>query len=275
MRKILGFLLVLACMATLVSCRYHESHGETTIAFLTDGALANESLTEEIPAVDAMQKDLSQEIVPVTIEVEKLTDVEIEIRIYNHSPKPVTYGESFYLEQYEDGAWVLIEPLAEHFGFHDIAYEVKPDEETLWSAKYSSLYGTLLNGEYRISKNFLIDGAGPLSIAGGFSISGHEPVDTEIEDCIRKKVESFEEECTLINVWFDSEKSEAEIDSYLKNGRGDKKEVKRENVCVLFSNLKTGQNTWSFESNTIYSDWKWILIRDHEDAEWIVADYGG
>ena len=40
------------------------------------------------------------------------------------------------------------------------------------------------------------------------------------------------------------------------------------------SDLKTSENTWSFEPHTIYTDWNWILVRDNPDSEWVVDDYG-
>lgn len=249
MKKISRLLFILVCTTMLISCRKNEDHMEAVVTS-------------------------SQEAFPITVEVKTVTDREIEIIISNQSPNTVIYGESYGLERY-DGAWLPVDPLAENAGFADISYEVEPYGEVSWSTNQSVLYGTLLNGKYRILKDFLIDGAGPESVAGNFIISDHEPVDADIEACIRKKVESFEEECELINVWFDREKSDAEINSYLRSGGGSQNGVKRENICVLFSNLKTGENTWSFEPNTIYNDWKWVLIRDNEDSEWVVDDYGG
>lgn len=35
-----------------------------------------------------------------------------------------------------------------------------------------------------------------------------------------------------------------------------------------------GDNTWSLEPNTVYTDWNWILIRENETSDWIVDDYG-
>lgn len=104
--------------------------------------------------------------------------------------------------------------------------------------------------------------------------SNRETVSSDIEACIREKMDSFEEDCTLTGLWYDRERSERIIDSYMEYGRGASNGVKRDDVIVILSDLKTGENTWSFEPNAVYTDWNWILIRDGETSEWVVDDYG-
>lgn len=101
-----------------------------------------------------------------------------------------------------------------------------------------------------------------------------ETVSADIEACIREKVATFEEECELLELWYDKEKSEQIIDSYMKSDRASANKVKRENIIVIMSDLKTGENTWSFEPNAVYTDWNWILVRENQDSEWTVDDYG-
>lgn len=108
----------------------------------------------------------------------------------------------------------------------------------------------------------------------GLAIAQREPVSADVERCIREEFATFDQECELIDLWYDKEKSDQVIDSYMKYGKGSVDEVKRENIIVIMSDIKTGENTWSFESNTIYTDWNWILIRDNQDSEWVVEDYG-
>lgn len=84
----------------------------------------------------------------------------------------------------------------------------------------------------------------------------------------------MEEDCELTALWYDKKRSEEIIDSYMKYGRGSINGVKRENVTAVLSDLKTGPNTWSFEPNAVYTDWKWILIRDSADSQWVLDDYG-
>lgn len=108
----------------------------------------------------------------------------------------------------------------------------------------------------------------------GSAASNRETVSSDIEACIREKMDTFEEDCALNDLWYDRERSEKIIDSYMEYGRGASNGVKRENVIVILSDLKTGENTWSFEPNSVYTDWIWILIRDGEASEWVVDDYG-
>ena len=60
----------------------------------------------------------------------------------------------------------------------------------------------------------------------------------------------------------------------MEYGCGASNGVKRDDVIVILSDLKTGENTWSFEPNAVYTDWNWILIQDGETSEWVVDDYG-
>lgn len=108
----------------------------------------------------------------------------------------------------------------------------------------------------------------------GLAIDKREAVSADIEKCIREKFAAFEEECELMDLWYDKEKSDRIIESYMKYGRGSDNGVKRENIIAIMSDLKTGDNTWSLEPNTVYADWIWILIRDNQDSEWVVDDYG-
>ena len=101
-----------------------------------------------------------------------------------------------------------------------------------------------------------------------------ETVSAEIKAAIEKKMETFEEDCLLTDLWYDEEKCESILDSYMKYGKGSASGVARENVAVVLSDLKTGDNTWSLEPNTVYTDWNWILIRENETSDWIVDDYG-
>ena len=56
----------------------------------------------------------------------------------------------------------------------------------------------------------------------------------EIESAIQNVKSNFSfSEATLTNIWYDEEKSNYLIDSYLENGRGLTNGVKEENVIIL------------------------------------------
>lgn len=99
----------------------------------------------------------------------------------------------------------------------------------------------------------------------------------EIESAIQNVKSNFSfSEATLTNIWYDEEKSNYLIDSYLENGRGLTNGVKEENVIILLSNFDvdgSGDNP-VLNPNTTYSDYQWILIRDSKNNVWKIDDFG-
>lgn len=100
----------------------------------------------------------------------------------------------------------------------------------------------------------------------------------EINDainCVKKKFKDFKG-CNLTKVWYDEKKSNNSIEGYLKNGMGSMNGVKAENVIVLLSNfdIDSSGGDGSLNSNSTYSGWNWILIRDSKTGNWKVDDWG-
>ena len=93
--------------------------------------------------------------------------------------------------------------------------------------------------------------------------------------CIREKFKDFEG-CELIKLWYDEEKSDEFIKGYMSNGNGAVNGVDKENVIVLLSDFYVNPigSDGSFNPDSIYSNWNWILIRDSANDEWIVDDWG-
>lgn len=114
---------------------------------------------------------------------------------------------------------------------------------------------------------FLDNHTGPI-------MAKREPVSADIEKCIRKEFATFEEARELIGLWYDKERSEHEIDMYFEYGNASHNGVKRENIIFIMSDFTTGENAVSMMPNSIYTDWKWILLRDDPDSPWVVADWG-
>jgi len=100
----------------------------------------------------------------------------------------------------------------------------------------------------------------------------------EIEEAInsvKKKFVDFKG-CYLTQLWYDETLSDSFIDEYMASGRGSTNGVKAENVIVLrsaFTVDSTGGDG-SFNPNSTYDDWNWILIRDSKDGSWNVDDWG-
>lgn len=94
-------------------------------------------------------------------------------------------------------------------------------------------------------------------------------------DTILTKFPDFMD-CELTDLWYDEEKSNREIDSYMTSGKGTVNGVKKENVIILFSNFNTGEKSGDdgFNPNSRYTNWNWILIRDDANSPWRVDDWG-
>lgn len=61
--------------------------------------------------------------------------------------------------------------------------------------------------------------------------------------------------CTLKQIWYDEEKSQREAAEWAAQYGADE-------ALVLYSNYETGSNASpSLEPNSLYSDWKWVLVR--------------
>lgn len=82
--------------------------------------------------------------------------------------------------------------------------------------------------------------------------------------------------CTLTKVWYDEEKSNYFTMGYLGTGKGSVNGVKAENVIVLLSNFDVDSlgGDGSFEPNSTYNEWQWVLIRDSKTSDWKIDTWG-
>ena len=99
---------------------------------------------------------------------------------------------------------------------------------------------------------------------------------TSAENAVIKKIEDFKG-CDLVNLYYDEEKSNNAVEDYMSNGsKGSVNGVENNNIIVLFSDFKVDSKggDGSFNPNSTYTDWMWILIRDSETSEWEVDDWG-
>ena len=100
----------------------------------------------------------------------------------------------------------------------------------------------------------------------------------EIEEAInavKKKFADFKG-CALTQLWYDETQSDYFIDGYMAGGHGSFNGVKKENVIVLLCTFTVDSSggDGSFNPNSTYDDWNWILIRDSENDPWRVDDWG-
>lgn len=94
-------------------------------------------------------------------------------------------------------------------------------------------------------------------------------------ECVKEKFKNFQG-CNLTDLWYDEDKSNTLVDDYLKYGLGSENGSTAENVIVLMSNFNVGFSggDGSFEPNSTYADWQWILVRDSKTSKWKVDDWG-
>ena len=93
-------------------------------------------------------------------------------------------------------------------------------------------------------------------------------------DCVKKEFVAFED-CELIRIWYDEERSNFIKESYMTHGRGKILRVTRENVIILFSDFYVGPSAaGSFNLNSTYKNWNWILVREAANSPWRLDDYG-
>ncbi len=94
-------------------------------------------------------------------------------------------------------------------------------------------------------------------------------------DTVLRKFPDFID-CDLTELWYDEEKSNRTIESYMTSGKGSRNNVRKENVIVLFSNFNTGRLSGEdgFSPNSRYENWNWILIRENADSQWKIDDWG-
>jgi hypothetical protein len=99
----------------------------------------------------------------------------------------------------------------------------------------------------------------------------------EIENAIKIVKENFSfPASTLTKIYYDEEKSNFFIKSYLENGRGQKNKVKAEDIIVILTNFDvddSGDNP-VLNANSTYEDYNWILIREDNKSNWEIDDQG-
>ncbi|WP_053075096.1 hypothetical protein [Ornithinibacillus californiensis] len=96
----------------------------------------------------------------------------------------------------------------------------------------------------------------------------------EAVDAVKKKFRSFEG-CELTDLWYSEAESDRYSRDYLTYGKGSD-DMKDENVIVLLSNfiVDASGGDGSFNPNSTYVDWQWILVRDSKSDKWRVDDWG-
>ena len=205
---------------------------------------------------------------------------KLEFEITNNSSQVLTYGSLYTLEEYTDNEWEKVPELIDNYAFDEVLSTINPNESDIIKEDYRWLYGKLdPNREYRIVKEVFFDTDEHFNIATP-AFSGiedkREPVSPDIERAVREELEKFKEngEVELLDLWYNKEDCEKEIDSYITSGRGADNGIKRENVMVVLSDFKTKVTKGDTYLNYMDINFNWILIRNDENSPWKVDDYG-
>lgn len=99
----------------------------------------------------------------------------------------------------------------------------------------------------------------------------------EIKESIKLVKENFDYKgCRLRKINYDEKAANYATSGYLGTGRGSINGVKPENVIILFTEFDVDSRggDGSFNPNTTYDDWQFILIRDNKTDDWKIDDWG-
>lgn len=100
--------------------------------------------------------NMNNEYLKMEINEEKTTNEGITFKLINISNYDLTYGLSYHLEKEENDKWYKVKP-KEEMHFIMVAYNLKKGEEKEENLKWTSYYGKLSKGKYRIVKSFNLE----------------------------------------------------------------------------------------------------------------------
>lgn len=130
MKKVSNLILIGIFCLMLVGC---TSSDEVNI-----GSISNRSVTDDLISLSA--KDGT------------VTKTGITLVMENNTNERYIYGEEHFLEYYNDGVWHELIPLEERF-FVLIGYLLEPGEFIQINKNWTSAYGRLSPGRYRVIKS--------------------------------------------------------------------------------------------------------------------------
>lgn len=100
----------------------------------------------------------------------------------------------------------------------------------------------------------------------------------EINDAVKTIETHFKDfkGCTLTDIWYTEADSTKLVNIYLKYGGGLENGSTLENSIGLKSNFNVDSSggDGSFDPNSTYTDWTWVLIRDNKNSNWKVQESG-
>lgn len=106
------------------------------------------------------------EITNVSAKISNISLTGATITITDTREEKETYTEWYRIEKEENGLWNELETITNDYGFNDIAYTKDDNNQVVFIIDWSSIYGELGSGSYRILKE-----VGDKYIAVPFSIA--------------------------------------------------------------------------------------------------------
>lgn len=90
--------------------------------------------------------------VSMKIKDNTLTDTSMIVVIEDLNKEKYTFGQEFYIEKKDNGRWKKLETITDNYGFNEMGYLVGDDNLLEMKQDWSSMYGKLLKGHYRLVK---------------------------------------------------------------------------------------------------------------------------
>jgi len=94
----------------------------------------------------------------------------------------------------------------------------------------------------------------------------------DISDAMEIVEEQFKinfDGCTLTDLWYDEDTSAASSDEWAA-------QYHKDEAIILLSNFNVDSSggDGSLEPNSTYTNWQWILVRDHDSNTWELETWG-
>ena len=90
--------------------------------------------------------------VSMKIKDNTLTDTSMVVIIEDLNKEKYTFGQEFYIEKKDNDRWIKLKTINGDYGFNEMGYLVGDDNLLEMKQDWSSMYGKLLKGHYRLVK---------------------------------------------------------------------------------------------------------------------------
>ncbi|UNC92602.1 immunoglobulin-like domain-containing protein [Candidatus Contubernalis alkaliaceticus] len=155
MKKYLCLLaFIIIGLALLAGCDNYENNVETENNITENTSSQSADTTEWEPTPYETVKNFDG--VTMTIKKGTASSTGLTVTFKNNSNSQCIYGDYFWLEKKINERWYQVPVAIEgDYGFNDIGYDLRSEDNGEWAVDWDWLYGSLDTGEYRIVKNIM------------------------------------------------------------------------------------------------------------------------